>query len=283
MSEQPLEQGGSHSPYALEDHSRFRELVAAHIDRAIAANESGDAHFRRFRRKAMALIARRTVRAIADAAQSPIETVFIQALVLRFLEADGLGLFVHPTIRDTRREIAEFRRQLSDSRALQTWFSDYRPKDGLRHLVDEEHTTGRMSLEEWRDFLSLLARYHASPLDGSYHMTLQPRFPDIRIGDKSIRPDLYFWIPKQPDINVIVECDGFAFHSDPEKFERDRKRDRALQDCGYDVLRFAGSEINRDSRAVADELARFLLKRAAVADTAYTNAQSRQGPDRPGM
>lgn len=37
---------------------------------------------------------------------------------------------------------------------------------------------------------------------------------------------------------VIVECDGKTYHSDPEAFQRDRDRDRALTTRGHLVLRY---------------------------------------------
>ena len=263
-----------------EDARQFRELVTACIDQVVDADGSGDPEFKRFRRKVMNLIAGQTVRAIAQATQSHIETTLVRALVLEFLKTDGLGIFVHPTTWDTRQEIADVRRRLADSRDLQSWFRDYRPKDGLQRLLDEEHASDRLPLGEWRGLSALVARYH-STLDASYHMTLQPHFPDIKIAEKSIRPDMYFWIPIHPNVNVIVECDGYKYHSNREKFERDRKRDRALQALGYNVFRFSGSEINQDPHSAADELARFLIKRAAVADAAHAEVQDRLARDHP--
>ncbi len=37
---------------------------------------------------------------------------------------------------------------------------------------------------------------------------------------------------------VVVEVDGFAFHTDAESFERDRRKQNALVLAGYQVLRF---------------------------------------------
>lgn len=37
---------------------------------------------------------------------------------------------------------------------------------------------------------------------------------------------------------VVVEVDGFAFHTGPESFERDRRKQNALVLAGYQVLRF---------------------------------------------
>ena len=262
----------------LVDARQFRELVTACIDQVIDADNSGDSEFKRFRRKAMDLIARETLQAIDTNIKSPIETMLSRSLVLRFLQGDGLGLLVHQTTWDTRQEIGDLCRRLSDIQSLDSALRGHTSGDGLHRLLNNEFR--RMPLDEWRDFSALVAKYHAS-LDGSYHMTLQPHFPDIRIADKSIRPDMYFWIPIRPDVRVIVECDGYEYHSDRQKFDNDRKRDRALQAHGYDVLRYSGSEINQDPHSAADELARFLIKRAAVADAAHAEVQDRLARDHP--
>jgi hypothetical protein len=108
----------------------------------------------------------------------------------------------------------------------------------------------------------MIPRYYFFPMNTTYHMTLQPRFPDIKIDGKKIRPDIYFWIPSRPDINVIVECDGFHYHSDKVKFKADRQRDRALKALDYDVLRFSGSEIYADPVNTPYELATYLWRRS---------------------
>jgi superfamily I DNA/RNA helicase/very-short-patch-repair endonuclease len=43
---------------------------------------------------------------------------------------------------------------------------------------------------------------------------------------------------------VVVECDGKAYHSSDKAKEKDGERDLYLQGCGYPVLRFTGGEIN---------------------------------------
>jgi len=45
-------------------------------------------------------------------------------------------------------------------------------------------------------------------------------------------------------VQVVVECDGIAYHSSDEAKRTDRKRDSYLQSRGYRVLRFTGGEIN---------------------------------------
>ena len=253
--------------HKLEDDRRFLELAVGYINQAVDAIETSDADFKQFQRKSMELIAGETARAIAAIAQSPIERTFIRSLVLSFLTDDGLGLLVHPTLKDTPAEVADFRWALADFQSVRSWFRDYKPRDGLSRLLNDELSRG-MPLEEWRYFASLISKYHIESLDSSYHMTLQPRFPDIKIAGTPVRADLYFWIPSHPDINIIVECDGFEFHSTKEKFKSDRQRDRAFKARGYDVLRFSGSEIWADPLSAANELSNYLWERANSATSA---------------
>lgn len=46
---------------------------------------------------------------------------------------------------------------------------------------------------------------------------------------------------------VVVECDGFSYHYETqEQVERDHERDREFMAAGITVVRFTGSEINKD-------------------------------------
>lgn len=54
---------------------------------------------------------------------------------------------------------------------------------------------------------------------------------------------------------IIVECDGHDFHErTKEQAARDRARDRFMQNNGYKVLRFTGSEIYADAQSCAEEI-----------------------------
>lgn len=49
--------------------------------------------------------------------------------------------------------------------------------------------------------------------------------------------------------NIAIECDGKAFHSSPDQKKYDKRRTSYLYRHGYrSVLRFSGSDINRDVR-----------------------------------
>lgn len=54
---------------------------------------------------------------------------------------------------------------------------------------------------------------------------------------------------------IVIECDGHDFHEKTkDQAARDKARDRDLQDAGYKVLRFSGSEIWRDAFKCANEI-----------------------------
>ena len=53
---------------------------------------------------------------------------------------------------------------------------------------------------------------------------------------------------------LIAEADGAAAHLTPRAFERDRRRDAALQVKGYRVVRFTWAQVTREPRAVGATL-----------------------------
>ena len=59
---------------------------------------------------------------------------------------------------------------------------------------------------------------------------------------------------------VVVECDGFAYHSGRREYREDRRRDRELVARGFVVLRFTWEEIISDPGRVAREVHRVLLR-----------------------
>lgn len=45
------------------------------------------------------------------------------------------------------------------------------------------------------------------------------------------------------DLQLAIEIDGFAFHTDPERFTKDRRRQNALMRAGWLVLRFTWADL----------------------------------------
>lgn len=60
---------------------------------------------------------------------------------------------------------------------------------------------------------------------------------------------------------LIVECDGHEFHErTKDQAAKDRSRDRAVQQAGYTIFRFTGSEIWRDTCKCADAVMEWIAK-----------------------
>ena len=57
---------------------------------------------------------------------------------------------------------------------------------------------------------------------------------------------------------LIVELDGYRFHSTRAAFEEDRTRDASLQLAGYRVLRITHRRLEREPEAVLDDVRRLL-------------------------
>jgi hypothetical protein len=63
------------------------------------------------------------------------------------------------------------------------------------------------------------------------------------------------------DRHLVVECDGAEYHSSPDQVQRDKRRDRWCAARGFHVMRFSGSEINRDPRGCASEVGMWIFLR----------------------
>jgi very-short-patch-repair endonuclease len=68
-----------------------------------------------------------------------------------------------------------------------------------------------------------------------------------------------------PRERVIVEVDGYQWHSDRAAFERDRLRDAELQALGYRVIRVTWRMIQREPRAVIARIAATLRRAGDLA------------------
>lgn len=58
------------------------------------------------------------------------------------------------------------------------------------------------------------------------------------------------------DINnaLVIECDGFEYHSTKKQMAADNKRERRIREIGYDVIRFSGTEIYNDVEMCVNEI-----------------------------
>lgn len=66
-----------------------------------------------------------------------------------------------------------------------------------------------------------------------------------------------------PAVRVAVEVDGWAWHSDPERFRTDRRKQNALVAAGWTVLRFTWSDVHDRPAETVGRIRRAVGDRAA--------------------
>jgi len=77
---------------------------------------------------------------------------------------------------------------------------------------------------------------------------------------------------------VIVEVDGFAYHSGRDQYREDRHRDRAAHAQGYVVLRYTYEDVVGDRARVVAEVARFCGAALAAAHAANPSRPQLERP-----
>ena len=53
---------------------------------------------------------------------------------------------------------------------------------------------------------------------------------------------------------IAIEMDGFAFHSEPDRFERDRERQNRITRAGWDVARYTWRQLTQRPQYVLDDI-----------------------------
>jgi very-short-patch-repair endonuclease len=86
------------------------------------------------------------------------------------------------------------------------------------------------------------------------------RLPEPAVNQPFGRWELdFFW----PDHRLVVEIDGYGFHSGPGAFHRDHEKDLALADARLDVRRFTRDHVVKQQPAVLARVAAELARRGA--------------------
>jgi very-short-patch-repair endonuclease len=202
---------------------------------------------------------------IHEYAESPIEKIFLNSLCYGLMlkgafpvcftpprEADTYPDFIRKTFQEAMHIWKLFQKDTGDENARE--FLDF-----LKNLSPDEKEMLGLDDSNYEAIEVQVILYHGCNLYNGYHLTLQPTFESIRVNGKHIRADLFIWIPSRPEFKLIVECDGFEFHSNKTAFSRDRARDRILQGKGYQVFRFSGQEIFHNPIGMAHELYTYLV------------------------
>jgi len=71
----------------------------------------------------------------------------------------------------------------------------------------------------------------------------------------AFRVDFYIEVNNH---KLVIELDGSKFHSTNAQITKDVKRQRYLQMMGYTVVRFSGTEINKECKSCVIELKNYI-------------------------
>jgi len=89
----------------------------------------------------------------------------------------------------------------------------------------------------------------------------QARLPQPKVNVRIGRYEVDFvWEPEK----VVLEVDGWKFHGHRQAFERDRKKDMALADLGYHVIRVTYRHFTEEPLALIAHIARVLDRRSRI-------------------
>jgi hypothetical protein len=213
-----------------------------------------DDKFTSFYRKAIPKHYHHAAEIICATAESPIEKMLFNSMVLGCALCDPFGLVVKKGGGDdTLAWLGEFRSAYAATRQVQQMAKAAKRDAGsVNRYVEWLVTEKGMSEDEaayWRSM-----DIGAALFGNALHLVPQATLKGLGPKGKAIRVDALVYVPNRPKFLVAVECDGYEWHGNKDSFERDRRRDRSLQAIGCDVLRFSGSEIYNDPPRASIEL-----------------------------
>jgi very-short-patch-repair endonuclease/predicted transcriptional regulator of viral defense system len=152
------------------------------------------------------------------------------------------------SVNDRRIEqalAAALREHLTDRDQIRELLARYPRRSGaplLRALVDRDREPAFTRSEAEARFLKLARK---ARLQG----------PQVNARVSGYEVD-FLWQRQR----LIVEIDGFAFHSSPGAFERDRRRDAVLTGAGFRVVRVTWRQVTKEPEALLVSLARALAR-----------------------
>jgi len=195
-------------------------------------------------------------------AESPIEKIMMSTTLLSLMNTAPLWIIFQPPAPDISSAMKSFRHEYQQCRGFFANYKQVTGKTEFEFLTDLEDmiSQGFATEEDRAILLKHHLLYETFGLRNSFHLVVQTSMKDIKIAGKTIRPDMFFWIPSNKNLKILVECDGFQFHSDRNSFSRDRQRDRELQSKGYKVLRFSGQEIYNNPARIGYDLLDYLFR-----------------------
>ncbi len=72
---------------------------------------------------------------------------------------------------------------------------------------------------------------------------MKSTFKNIQIGNQYFQPDVFIWLPSNPNFKLLVECEGFSNYPEGSVITADLAINRVLQAQGFKILRYSTDEV----------------------------------------
>ncbi len=161
-----------------------------------------------------------------------------------------------PTALSRAVDEARVQRHVTDD-SLNEQFSRYPTHRGVKTLREAIRPEPKLTRSEAERRLLELIRAARLP---------EPQ-TNVRVGPHEVD---FLW----PAHGLVVEVDGYAFHSKRSSFERDRRRDQQLTAAGYRVIRVTWRQITEEPEAVIATLAAALVVQRFPSERARSSTVS---------
>jgi hypothetical protein len=148
---------------------------------------------------------------VFDHAESPIERVFLNSFLFKMSIEDALSVIVYGPVEELNSHMQHV---IGEYRGFVEWLAGFFYYRGQRDLnaayeeLDHWLRAGRMPEESHHWAIHMLGANGLVDYVNAFHVMIQPT---MRL-NRPIRAS-----------KIIVECDGFAYHSNQAAFQRDRK------------------------------------------------------------
>lgn len=147
----------------------------------------------------------------------------------------------------------------------------------IQIILESPNSRGRV-LQEAYFYLEIYNIYGTdlteSPIESLFYFTYSILYPEIPIApqcevlDGKYRADFVFdsigfseFYTSEFECKLIIECDGYEFHSSKEQITHDNERDIELMKDGWDVVHLTGTQIFKDPIKCAQDIAELIVKK----------------------
>ncbi|WP_460356015.1 hypothetical protein [Mycobacterium sp. ZZG] len=163
----------------------------------------------------------------------------------------------------------EVARSLRRPRALATLDAALRSRscDRRELTIAAKAQAGRRGIVAVRDLIPLADPRAESPMESEARLAMiDGRLPAPLLQHELVDRSWRMWRVDfaWPDASLAVEYDGFDWHSDPERFARDRQKRAALQEIGWSMLSVVSDDVRNHPAVMVRRIENALMRRMAA-------------------